>query len=254
MPDADALAAMYGAEYHQGDGDEDAAASRDVRPLLRLLEREQRGRFLDYGCGADGLLLVEAARRGWATIGVEYSPAVAAAAAAASGATVVTPDRLAELAYTVDVLNLGDVVEHLTAPLADLRAIVRVVRPGGFVVAQGPLEAQADVFTWAVAAARLAKGRPTSDMAPYHVLLATAEGQRQLFQRAGLTLEELRISETAWPAPARLRDVSGARSAALFGLRRLSAVVSRMTGRRLGNRYDYVGRVSSASHASKRSS
>src|SRR5262249_22281433 len=135
----------------------------------------------------------------------------------------------------------GDVLEHLTGLPGQLRVILRLVRPGGLVVAQGPLEANACVFTWVVRGARGLRGAPTATMAPYHVVLATAAGQRRLFERSGLACLEFSVSEVDWPAPARIgaRDLRDPRRVALFALRRVSRATSRVASTRFGNRYLY---------------
>lgn len=84
-------------------------------------------------------------------------------------------------------------------------------------------------------------------MAPYHVLLATATGQRLFFERLGLREISFRLSEVAWPAPDRVTASSRPRDVVLFLLRALSRLVSRFRPARFGNRYFYVGQCSTRS-------
>jgi SAM-dependent methyltransferase len=246
MPDELVLSAMYAPEYlaeHLSDGGADP--TRDADAVLTRLRAQVPGTFVDYGCGRGHLL--EAVRDlGWTVLGVEWSRDVAAAVSARTGVQVLCPADVAMQATPVaDVLHLGDVLEHMTHLPAQLRTITRLVRPGGIVIAQGPLEANACVFTWAVRGARTLRGFPTATVAPYHVLLATATGQRRLFERCGLDCLEFSVREVDWPAPAHLglRDLADPRRVALFTLRRLSRATAWMAASRLGNRYVYVGRV-----------
>jgi SAM-dependent methyltransferase len=247
MPDDAILAAMYAPEYlteHLSDGGADP--TRDTEVALAHLRPLPRGSLIDYGCGR-GTLLEAAHELGWSVTGVEWSREVAETVAARTGLRVLSPAHATTSAAPADVLYLGDVIEHLTRLPGQLREILRLVRPGGLVIAQGPLEANACVFTWAVRGARGLRGTRTATMAPYHVLLATAAGQRRLFERCGLDCMEFLVSEVDWPAPRslRARDLRDPRRVALFALRRMSRAAAHVAPRRLGNRYVYVGRAPS---------
>lgn len=47
----------------------------------------------------------------------------------------------------VDVLHLGDMIEHLTDLEHQFPEILRLIKPGGYLLAQGPLEAGPNLFT-----------------------------------------------------------------------------------------------------------
>lgn len=243
MPDGDTLREMYGPAYAVAfadlPGDSD---SKQPEKTLAWLSKLGGGTFVDYGCG-DGSLLTGARDRGWRAVGVELDGEVAARVGARTGLTVLT-DLASLSAGSVDALHLGDVIEHLTDLEHQLPSLLKLVKPGGYLLAQGPLEANANLFTWALRASRLVRRPPPRSEPPYHVLLATARGQRSLFRRHGLDELDFSVSEVAWPAPSRLAVAArgGARSLALYGLRLGSQLLSRLDGKRLGNRYFYVGR------------
>lgn len=244
MPDAEVLQVMYGPAYAAAfaDGAADGEAKQPER-TLRWLERLGSGTFVDYGCG-DGSLLTAARDRGWRAVGVELDGEVAARVQAQTGLAVHTD--LAPLGEgSVDALHLGDVIEHLTRLDEDLPRLLRVLKPGGHLIAQGPLEANACLFTWAIRAGRRLRGNGAArDTPPYHVLLATARGQRTLFARNRLEEVEFAVGEVAWPAPSHLAEArrGGARALTLYGLRRASQIVSRVAPSQMGNRYFFVGR------------
>ncbi len=168
---------------------------------------------------------------------------MAAKVAQRTGATVVTdPAKL--FGEPADVLHLGDVIEHLTEMNRQMPEILKLLKVGGLLLAEGPLENNANLFKVGVKLSRrLRSARPT-DMAPSHVLLATADAQRKFFQRFGLHKLSFSIKEEAWPAPSKisLRDLVQPRSVGLFILRRFSQVVSAMRPDSWGNRYFYAGR------------
>jgi SAM-dependent methyltransferase len=244
MPDAETLSQMYGPEY--ATSFEDDPGIDDPKEALRVVkwlkQGAGRGTFIDYGCGT-GTLLIEAAKLSWQAVGVEFDSEVAKTVEQRTGARVVSnPAELA--AASADVLHLGDVIEHLTEVNRLMPEILRLIKPGGLLLAQGPLENNANLFTMMLRLTKSVRGAPAREMAPYHVMLATATGQRTFFERFGLEELEYAVREVAWPAPSRLSlsDLKKARAVGLFTVRRLSQAVSALRPRRWGNRYFYAGR------------
>jgi SAM-dependent methyltransferase len=237
---------MYGPGYSISFSNHHAGITDPKQPqkVVQWLHSHTPGVFIDYGCG-DGQLLREAGNFGWQAIGVEFDGQVAHGTAQRTGAKVVALSEIHDLKCKADVLHLGDVIEHLSDPDRQMPEILNLIKPGGVLLAQGPLEANGNLFTFAVRATRrLRRSRPT-EMPPYHVLLATAAGQKRMFQRLGLDLLEYSIHEVAWPAPTRIfvTDLLSPRPMLLFLLRRMSQTVSRFRPAQWGNRYYYAGRV-----------
>jgi SAM-dependent methyltransferase len=107
-----------------------ARASLDQ--IERHLQTSDPPRLLDLGCWV-GFLLAEARDRGWDVTGVEPSSYAASYAREHHGIEVLEQDLLSadlpERAF--DAIVLGDVIEHLTDPLAALERIGRLLVPGG---------------------------------------------------------------------------------------------------------------------------
>src|SRR5262249_39555619 len=108
MPDTATVALMYGPSYETAFAP-DPAIVDPKRPeqVVHWLERNGRGVFLDYGCGA-GALLTEARRLGWDAVGVEFDAEVATEVGRRTGARTLTAAQAERLgAPMADVLHLG---------------------------------------------------------------------------------------------------------------------------------------------------
>ena len=119
--------------------------------LIRRVVPWRRGRILDIGCG-NGDLLTILDRAGWDVHG--YEPHATTAEAANRrldhlGRRVVHSDASAFDAWpaqSFDVITLWHVIEHLPEPLAMLRVVHRLLRPGGLCLIQTPHVAAAEAL------------------------------------------------------------------------------------------------------------
>lgn len=126
------------------DGTYDFHATRSAKPrelseYARLLAQfepvRSTGRLLEVGCG-HGIFLEAARARGWNVVGVEILDEVAAIARKARSLDV----RVGELAGAAfkdahfDVVYMNEVIEHVVDPVALMREVRRVLRPGGCAV------------------------------------------------------------------------------------------------------------------------
>jgi 2-polyprenyl-3-methyl-5-hydroxy-6-metoxy-1,4-benzoquinol methylase len=124
-------------ELYRDMSDEDYLAEEDGRraTAARLLDlvaaQAPAGRLLDAGCG-HGLLLDEARRRGYATLGLELSRSAAAHARESLGLDV-REVPLEDFATDgrFDVVVLADVLEHLEDPLVGIDRCVDLLNPNG---------------------------------------------------------------------------------------------------------------------------
>lgn len=92
----------------------------------------ERGRLLDFGCGA-GHFFERAQRRGWDAHGIDMGK-WCGMAAERRGLSNLHVGRLEDLGFddgSFDVVFGKGVLEHLTRPVEQVRAFRRLLRPGG---------------------------------------------------------------------------------------------------------------------------
>jgi SAM-dependent methyltransferase len=240
---------MYSIDYlNAACADAVPEPERETPRVVKWLECLPRGLFIDYGCGA-GKLLAAAAGNNWKALGIEFDQAVAGETARRTGIEVWSISQAAQAELQADILHLGDVLEHLTDLGTQFPQILRYLKPGGLLMAQGPLEGNQTLLTLLMRLVRKFRGNPKSAMPPYHVILATARGQRAFFRRFSLLEIEFATRAVYWPAPIRIvaADLAKPRTMALYFLSRISRLIAAVlpSDENWSNRYFYAGRRSS---------
>jgi SAM-dependent methyltransferase len=153
-------------------------------------------RVLDVGC-LGGALLEPAASRAW-VVGVDLiQPALVRAHT--RGLHPVQADASMPLPFrdrSFDLVHAGEVLEHLFHPLALLRELHRVTRPGGRLIGTVPNVANlADRLRLLVGRAPAVLGPHPDAPAGDHIRAFTADRLQDL------------LSESGWVAPARLEPI-----------------------------------------------
>ncbi len=148
-PRADEIAGLYSAaaDYHGAlldPADPGFAAMRRIArqhvAMLRRSIRKPHGlRLLDVGCSS-GLFLDEARAEGFEVSGAELSVDTAAFARKHFGLDV-HPGDWRDAGYaegSFDAITSNSVIEHLPDPLGELRALRRLLKPGGLLLQSTP--------------------------------------------------------------------------------------------------------------------
>lgn len=118
-------------------------AWRDARRLLlgrldRLQTITRPGRMLEIGCAA-GYFLREASLRGWQVCGVEVSPTMRRRAQeVAGGAVFASLKEVAARELPFDCVAMFEVIEHLHEPLAFMKDVLAMMKPGAVLVLSTP--------------------------------------------------------------------------------------------------------------------
>ena len=109
------------------------------RGIYELIPRRRlAGRLLDVGCGTGAHMLL-LADLGWEVEGIEWDACAAEVARQATGRPVTVGDVHGfESSAQMDAILLNHVFEHLPDPVADLRRMRELLRPGGRVILVWP--------------------------------------------------------------------------------------------------------------------
>lgn len=148
------------------------------------------GRLLEPGA-FDGDFLRVAQRLGWEAEGTEIN-AAALARARARGLTM-HGGRLAELGLSpasYDAIVLRDVLEHLPDPLAELRLLRRLLRPGGLLYIWVP--------NLGALTGRLLGARWGAVVFPWHFSYVDGRSLPALLAAAGFRVERLASANLLW--------------------------------------------------------
>jgi SAM-dependent methyltransferase len=220
MPSSAELTDAYGSAASDAYIAEEAGQRETARRELSRIERHarNRGALLDLGCWV-GFLLSEARERGWQPTGVEPSEFASEYARRRLGLNVITGDLLAAplSAHTFDAVAMGDVIEHLPAPLEALGRIRELLVPEGLLWLALP-----------DAGSRVARtmGARWWSVLPTHVQYFTRNSISRLLERAGFEVLEIGTSPKAFTVGYYVSRISGYSRALGDGL----GSVARRTG------------------------
>jgi SAM-dependent methyltransferase len=183
---------VYGSDYFSGAekgfgyvnyGDDKEAMRGTFLAYLEKIEQLAggvKGSLLDIGA-ANGYFLSLAKARGWNVRGVDVSD-YAANQARQKGFDVLVGDIKKSLFHpdTFDVVTMWDVIEHLADPEEEIEAILRLLKPGGFLAINTP-----DGNSWF---ARILKQRWHQLIPPEHLLFFNPLSLRLFLERYGFNL------------------------------------------------------------------
>src|SRR5436190_12090260 len=144
--DDQTLATLYGAEFYFPKDSALSAIASGVQELIQdarrqVVEKRARvGQLLDVGSG-DGMFVHHMAGHGWDATGLDFSAAASELAARRGLRGRFLMGSLADHDLppgSFDAVTLWQVLEHIGEPVAMLRRVRELLRPGGLLVASVP--------------------------------------------------------------------------------------------------------------------
>lgn len=204
------------------------------------------GELIDFGCGAANFLL-NAKHAGLTFNGVEFNPAhVQVLKKEIPEHNFYTVNEFVNSTEKVKLIRLSNVFEHFTNPKEELLALKNKLKPGGFLLIEGPIEYN---FNLALQFRKLyfiiRKKLNTNYVAahtPTHILFSNLKNQINFFEKMGLTTIHLDVTEAEWPFPNSFSSAKGLVSKFNVLIARASMVFSKLN-KSWGNTFIYVGKV-----------
>jgi len=203
QPTQEELVDLYTREYfesdfrcgHAGSYFDSASLSTTAdEGLLREIKKyKPSGEFLEVGC-AGGRFLNAARNAGYRVSGVEVSEDAARFAYEEFGLEVFRGEVL-EAHYPpdkFDVVFMGDVLEHLPDPLATLREINRIVKVGGLLVIECPMQTNTMFSRVGFAIYSMLGRTATVHLPPYHLFEYRPTSMSFLLEKCGFSISRLK--------------------------------------------------------------
>ena len=207
VPDEFTFSLMYAkTAYH--DLHYDDIKEDDYNESAQLLSQvlSPGATVLDYGCGVGGFL--KACRsKGLTPVGVEFDSEAALYAEEISKCEVIEVKDFSKYALpsSVDAVHIGDVLEHLPDPAGTLSFLISLLRPGGMMFIEGPLELNPSVVYWASRAfgtiKRVIRPKFLPSGPPHHLFRIGEYQQKRFFAQvdSSLRMFHWQVYETGWP-------------------------------------------------------
>jgi 2-polyprenyl-3-methyl-5-hydroxy-6-metoxy-1,4-benzoquinol methylase len=171
---------------------------REMRRHLEGLEQAvgRPGSLLDVGAGT-GILMHLAQQRGWRPEGIDIAPLTAEKVAREFGFDItIAPFEQHDFGgRRFDAITMLDVLEHVVDPLATLRRVHALLRPGGAVAIAVPN--QRSLLTYLVGIYARLRGPAANGLlfrlyVPPHLYYFTPPTLRSMVEAAGFRVAELR--------------------------------------------------------------
>ena len=172
-----------------------------LQEVLEQVDDRETKRFLDYGCGSGAEAVTLASKLKYQSFGVEVEKSTRQKAKMESGCKIYSPEEVLATGDKFNIIFLGDVLEHLNAPLTTLNQLSALLAPEGILIIQGPLDGALTVSNLLISVKANVLAKSPSVFPPYHVSLATKGAIVKALKINEFTIQKMLITEPIWPAP-----------------------------------------------------
>jgi 2-polyprenyl-3-methyl-5-hydroxy-6-metoxy-1,4-benzoquinol methylase len=204
------------------------------------------GKMLDFGCGNANFLL-NAKHHGFYCDGLEFNPKhVAILKEEISEQQFYTFEELIEGNQKYDLIRLSNVFEHFTDPKESMKSLIKCIRPGGYLLVEGPIE---NNFNLALQyrklyfnLRKLLNKNYVANHSPTHIIFSKLTNQVDLFEGLGLESQYIKVTEAEWPFPNSLKRADNMIQKLNFMVARISMFLSHFNAK-WGNTFIYLGKI-----------
>jgi SAM-dependent methyltransferase len=206
-PDIKTLSKMYSkSDYHDHHYANINYSDYESSANLLLRYLNTGASILDYGAGS-GAFLTALSNVGFIACGVEFNKDAAINASIKSGCKVYDLAEFEEHfgSQKYDAIHFGDVLEHLSDPFSVLNTILKLLKPGGVLFVEGPLENNPSPVYYSSKFFGIVKHIIYPEMTglypPTHLFRCNSNQQIAFFDkfRPNLVIRSYKVYETGWP-------------------------------------------------------
>lgn len=198
QPNINELSVLYKAEhgyFKTAEVDLSKTSPNAAKNLHNLLQDAglNKGKVLDVGCST-GILIFHLRELGYDVSGCDINEG-ALTVAEANGLNVYkgTLESSIYEPMSSDVINMGDVIEHVYSPSKILNAAQRILKPKGVLIIRTP-NASCSFATSTLTFAKITGFPWLHSEAPYHLFEFTPNSIRELLTRNGFEILTMKFS------------------------------------------------------------
>lgn len=197
--------------------------------------------LLDVGCGS-GFYMNFAKTLGFDCHGIEFSADFAKLLRTKTKQDIYSFDEFKTLfpeGKQFDIIHLGHVLEHSTAPAAFFNDLKKYAHSKTVFIVDGPLEKNKCFSRFVIKYASKWQGRKTNSYPPQHITFTNKNSQLRFFERAGLVKINFEVTEQMFPFPSSMKGES-LKNKIMFIIGRISVNLSKLFPGS-GNIFHYAG-------------
>ena len=203
-----------------------------------------KGTIIDFGCG-NANFIVNAKHYGFNCEGVEYNAEhVVILKNEIPSSNFYTVDDFFNSNQKFDLIRLSNVLEHFTNPKEIVNKIIQFLKPGGYLLVEGPVETNFNLAKFIRSlyfkSRKTVQSNYIAAHNPTHIIFTNRKNQLQFFNDFLLTRIHYKISEAEWPFPSSIKSAKGFIPKLNAIIAKVSMVVSKLN-KNWGNTFIYLG-------------
>lgn len=253
IPNNRDLDMMYPVSYQQGVSNMVVDENKKLPGLRvpykvifeKLVTEKSNPKVLDFGCG-NGAFVFNAWKKGFDIEGTEFAAAqVEILKKAMPFVQFYTVDEVLLFTEKYDVVYLSNVLEHFTDCKAQFEDLLKLLKPSGIIIVEGPLEKNKSLINFCkwnyFILRKLFNKNYKTNFPPVHIFYSNYKNQLEFFESNQLVKLHYEVSENSWPYPEAIKDIAEVVDILKWAIAKTSKFFSLFL-KKYGNTFVYVGR------------